>query len=347
MIIYALCFLHVLLTPVPVGFNYDVWTDGLTGYYDSDFVFEAISDGVDIGLLPDFQPTPVENPYIPVSDDQKLALTYQLVKWNAAGILLGPFLPHNCPFKNLYFAPLFAVPKPDGLWRTVAHLSYPRWGISVNDCLDKDAKRVTYITFAELAHFVYSLGVGAYLWVVDAKDAYYRVPVKKKYWRYMAIKWFGYIFIFTSLQMGLGTACALYQRFADAILYIIRTKNAALFWHAGLGSYLIYHYLDDFFGGNSNYDDALDQMQVTYDWFHKLGIPTQGKKLKYPHWRQLILGWIWDTRAQTVSLPDYKVRAYSTHITRLIRQRQKGTDRKELERLNGRLGHAAVAIYCG
>ena len=88
-------------------------------------------------------------------------------------------------------------------------------------------------------------------------------------------------------------------------------------------------------------------MEVTYDWFHKLGIPTQGKKLRYPHWQQIILGWQWDTRAQTVSMPEYKVIAYSTHVTRLIRERQKGTNRKDLERLTGRLGHAAVAIYCG
>ena len=228
------------------------WQDGLTGYFDSDFVYEAIADGVDISLLSNSKPTYTEDPYIPVPDDQKLAITSQILKWNAAGILLGPFLPNNCPFDNLYFAPLFAVPKPNGLWRTVAHLSYPRWGVSVNDCIDEDAKRVTYITFPELAHFVWSLGVGAYLWVVDAKDAYYRVPVKKRYWRYMAIKWFGYIFVFTCLQMGLGTACAIYQRFADAILYIIRTKHAALFLHAGLGTYLIHHYLDDFLGGTAD-----------------------------------------------------------------------------------------------
>ena len=319
LIIYTLLFLNVVFSPVPVGFNYEVWQDGLVNYDDAPFVWEAIVDGVDIGWILGSKPTYIDEPYISVSGDQQLAITYWILKRHAAGMLLGPFLPSNCPFDNLIFAPLFTVPRPDGLWRTVAHLSYPRWGISVNDCIDEAAKRVTYITFQELAQFIYTLGTGAYLWVVDAKDAYYRVPVKKKYWGYMAIKWFGFIFVFTSLQMGLGSACALYQRFADAVLYIIRTKSPQLFWHAGLGIYCIHHYLDDFMGGHQQLSVALNQMEATYDWFHKLGIPTQAKKMKFPNQLQIILGWLWNTREQSVSLPEYKIVSYSAHVTRLIR----------------------------
>ena len=260
---------------------------------------------------------------------------------------MGPFFPHDCPFKELYFSPLFNVPKPDGTWRTVAHLSYPSWGTSVNDCIPEEAKHVSYISFPELAEFIYKLGYDARLWVVDAKDAYYRIPVRKSYWKYMAIKWMGLVFVFTCLQMGLGSACAIYQRFADAILFIIRNNSSKLFWHAGAGIYCIHHYLDDFFGGHPDPSIALQQMEATYDWFYRLGIPTRLKKLKFPHWLQIILGWLWNTRARTVSLPDYKVRLYTAHVTRLIREQQKGTDKKELEKLNGELGHTSEVIYCG
>ena len=112
---------------------------------------------------------------------------------------------------------------------------------------------------------MYDLGYDARLWVVDAKDAYYRVPIKQQYWKYMALKWFGLIFIFTSLQMGLGSACAIYQRFADGILYIIRHKSSAIFIGAG-GHYLCYHYLDDFFGGHGDNQTAWEQLSEVVHW---------------------------------------------------------------------------------
>ena len=347
LIVYTLLILQIFTVPAPVGFNFNVWKDGLQGYEDAQYIWAGINDGFDIGWIQGAEPTYVENPYIPVSDDQQLAITRWIVKRHAAGILLGPFTTQNCPFKKLHFSPLFTVPKPDALWRIVAHLSSPRWGVSVNDCIYKEAKDVSYIYFTEVAEFVHSLGYDARLWVIDAKDAYYRVPIKKQYWRYMAIKWFGIIFIFTCLQMGLGSACAIYQRFADAVLYIIRTKHALLFTCAVSGQVYIRHYLDDFFGGHRDPWIALKQLSAAYKCFDELGIPTQFKKVKFPHWIQIILGWVWDTRAGTVSLPQPKVVAYSAHVTRLIRERDKGATRKDLEHLDGRLGHARFGIYCG
>ena len=346
MIIYTLLLLCVFTAPTPVGFNYEVWKDGLQGYPDAPYIWDGINNGFDIGWIQGAEPTFVDAPYIPVSTDQQLSITRWLVKRHAAGILLGPFTAENCPFKQLYYSPVFTVPRPDALWRVVAHLSSPRWGVSINDCIPKESKEVAYIYFTELARFIHELGYDARLWVIDAKDAYYRILIKERYWKYMAIKWFGLIFVFTSLQMGLGSACAIYQRFADAVLYIIRTKHTALFVGAG-GAIYARHYLDDFFGGHTDPIVALQQLQAAYDWFDKLGIPTQLKKVKFPHYMQIILGWLWNTRAGTVSLPPAKVRAYSAQVTRLIRERQKGTDRKELEQLDGRLGHASLGIYCG
>ena len=114
---------------------------------------------------------------------------------------MGPFTKENCHFPYVYFSPLFTVPKPNLRARTVCHLSAPKNGTSVNACIPQEAKNVRYILFSDVAKFVYNLGFDARLWLVDAKDAYYRVPIKKKYWKYMGIKWFDYIFIFTFLQM--------------------------------------------------------------------------------------------------------------------------------------------------
>ena len=268
MILNVLLSLSILVAPRPVGFNYAVWEDAMEGYGDAAYIWRGINDGFDIGWLDGMEPDFGQDPTLPTTESDDFEITQWIVKRHASGILLGPFTEESCPFPQLYFAPLFTVAKPLFKRRVVGHLSWPRKGVSVNDCIDPAAKAVSYILFTELAKFIYDLGPGAFLWVVDAKDAYYRVPIKSKFWKYMAIKWFGVIFVFTSLQMGLGSACAIYQRFADAILYIIRTKTAALFVAGGTGQPFIHHYLDDFFGGHSDKHTAKLQLMAVWLWFY-------------------------------------------------------------------------------
>ena len=161
----------------------------------------------------------------------------------------------------------------------------------------------------------------------------------------MGIRWFNNIFIFTCLQMGLGSGCALYQRFADSIIYML-CKQGKLFVDDD-GTQLVFHYLDDFFGGHLDEDVAKSQMMAVWKLFILLGILTALDKLKWPNWKQIILGWLYNTWAQTVSLPPNKCQEYMAFIIILIRERQRGTDKKMWERLDGRLEHAAVVVFPG
>ena len=229
-VVRTLALLKVLLLPAPVGFNYPLWRDGLQGFDREDYIWNGIKFGFDIGWIPNTTPTYTDDPVLPTSVGQDIAITNWIVKCHKKGFLLGPFTDDTLPYTVVYLAPLFTVIKPDWKKRIVCNLSHPkRWGISVNDCIDQAAKTVQYISFVELCRFIYDLGYDARLWVVDAQDAYYRVPIKERYWRYMGIRWFGYTFLFTSLQMGLASACAIYQAFADAVLYIIVKKKILLF----------------------------------------------------------------------------------------------------------------------
>ena len=300
-----------------------------------------------MGWLDEAEPIHYDNPSVTTCRSQQVFITNWLVNCHKKGFLLGPFSQANCPFKNLVFSPLFSVLRPDFRQRIVCDLSYgKKEGGSVNNCIIPEASVVRYISFVEVATFVHSLGYGAYLWIVDAQDAYYRVPIKRKYWRFMAIKWFGVIFIFTSLQMGVSSACAIYQGFADAVLYIIKTKGAHLFVSV-TGFVFIHHYLDDFFGGHHNYLIASLQCRFVVYIFALLGIPTQWKKVRFPDWNQILLGWLWNTRAGTVSVPPDKVRAYIDMCTQLIREQKRGTGKKHLEHVKGCLQWSSPAVYPG
>ena len=337
----------MLLVPQVVQFNYPVWDEGLVGFDRRAYIWNGISDGFDIGWLDNARPIYYDNPSIPTTGIQDVAITNWIVKCHKKGFLLGPFTASNCPIKDLFFAPLFTVLKPDFKQRIVCDLSYGKQeGGSVNNCIAPCATRVKYISFREVAQFVYDLGEGAYLWIVDAQDAYYRVPIKRHYWHYNAIKWLGVIFIFTSLQMGLSSACAIYQAFADAVLYIITRRGAHLFITC-TGFVFIHHYLDDFFGGHPSKIVAEAQCRFVVETFALLGIPTQWKKVKFPHWRQIILGWLYDTVLQTVSIPPDKARAYRDMCIRLIRTRAQGTTKKILEHVKGCLQWASPAVFPG
>ena len=336
--------MQTLFVPKPVGFNYDVWATELSDYHDATYILQGISDGFDIGLMSDPpQPTYSDNPTLPVNPCLDTWILDWIIKCINKGFLLGPFTESNCPVKDVYFSPIFAVPKPDLSWRIICHLSYPKNGISINDLIADEWAHVSYIKFTEVVKFVYKLGYDARLWVIDAQDAYYRVPIKKKYWKYMGIKWYGRIFIMTSLQMGLSSACTIYERFADAVLYIICNSKPGIFFHHG--ERLAHHYLDDFFGGHWNKKIAKKQFWKAFKWFEKLGIPTKLEKVKSPHWEQKILGWIFNTRKRTVSLPSTKVHKYTAIIKTLLIGRQ--ASKKQLEQICGVLHHAAEVIFPG
>ena len=68
--------------------------------------------------------------------------------------------------------------------------------------------------------------------------------------------------------------------------------EATLFYIEATAQKLIYHYLDDFFGGHPNEATAWLQIYRVINMFDRLGIPTAQDKLTYPSLTNKILGYI-------------------------------------------------------
>ena len=64
-------------------------------------------------------------------------------------------------------------------------------------------------------------GKNAYMWTVDAEDAYYRIPIHPSEYKYMGLEWANLKWLFLSLQMGMASSPKIYTRFGDAVEYII------------------------------------------------------------------------------------------------------------------------------
>lgn len=60
------------------------------------------------------------------------------------GRIIGPF--DQLPIVNLHFSPVGIVPKSDGGWQLITHLSYPN-GRGINDFIDLDLCKVLCASF--------------------------------------------------------------------------------------------------------------------------------------------------------------------------------------------------------
>ena len=68
------------------------------------------------------------------------------------------------------------MPKKDGKWRLIHHLSFPN-GESVNDFIDKDLCSVKYTSFDTVVDSVSLIGKNCLLGKVDIKNAFRLLPV--------------------------------------------------------------------------------------------------------------------------------------------------------------------------
>ena len=112
------------------------------------------------------------------------------------------------------------------------------------------------------------------------------------------------------------------------------------------GIRLLLHYLDDFLFFQPPGDVFPPKTRtIATSVFHELGVPVADHKTEGPSTRVTFLGFVIDTRAFQISLPDDKLDRLQETIA--LWQGRRGCTRRELESLLGRLSHAAFAIRPG
>ena len=327
------------------------WKRHLKGFYNYNYVLNGLSDGFRIGIDPEraqFEHLISDKPhYIELNIHEKRAVSGLISKGLDRGFISGPYTsPNELPFSHLYCAPIFVVPKPGiNNYRPIVHLSWNEFNsmLSINDLLCEYMKHIQYISFRETVNMVNNAGLGAYIMLLDAQDAYYRVPIHPDDWKYNGLKWGKLFWVFTSLQMGLSSSPRIYTLFADAVEYICVKKFSNLLFCNGMQ--MLRHYIDDFFAIVRCLKDANTVYKGIFDTFHDLGIPTRWDKCEPPNIQNKILGWIYHTVRRIVQLPSDKRKKILELIEPILAK--KCSNRKTLERLIGRLQNASMVIFPG
>ena len=147
------------------------------------------------------------------------------------------------------------------------------------------------------------------------------------------------------MVVQLSASCQIYSTFAEGIRQIVIHNHEDLFL-LKLAE-LLFNYLDDFFGGHPDPRVAQQQFRVFLKIIEELGIPTQPRKCHAPATMQVILGFLYDSILQRISIPAKKVQVILDRIDHLLHhlRSQHKISRRELARVTGVLMWASQVIF--
>lgn len=151
---------------------------------------------------------------------------------------LGRVTEVAVPDAPLIISPLGLVPKQDGGWRRIHHLSHPPGG-SVNDGIPSDYGSLRYSAIDDVLGMVRAAGRGCWIIKKDLKEAFRMVPVAPAHRWLLGFRWRGRYYMENCLSFGLRTAPFIFNLFAEGLHWL---------WLRSQPWLRLRHYLDDFIG---------------------------------------------------------------------------------------------------
>ena len=322
---------HTVNTPVNIA-NFSA---SLTHHPDQHLVQYLVNDlthGFSIGFKGPHSPSQPQN--LLSATAHSVDVTTALCKELSCGHTAGPFI--TPPWPDIHCSPLGSREKKDGSRRLIMDLSQPR-NHSINDGIAKDNFPVHYSQFDDATNLVYNQGRHCLMSKIDIKHAFHLLPVNPAQWILLGIFWLGHFFVDTRLPFGLRSSPAIFNKFADAICWIIRHVYNIL---------NIVHYSDDFFlVSSSNRQQAAQDLHIVKSAFSHLGVPIAENKLEGPSTSITYLGININSDDFTIRIPTDKYIELCTLLPMWL-QRKKCT-KQELLSLIGKLSFICKVVRPG
>lgn len=143
-----------------------------------------------------------------------------------------------------------------------------------------------------------------YLAKIDLQDAYFLLPIHKNYRKYLRFKFQNQLFEFNCLPFGLNIAPYIFTKLMKEVARHLRILGCKV---------LIY--LDDILLVGESYEQCYKNINISVNLLKSLGMVINYKKsVLQPVNRIQFLGYIFDSREMTISLPENKI----TDILKLL-----------------------------
>ena len=282
--------------PVHSNLNIDAWRHHLQGYHN-EYLIQYLTFGFPLSLSKDRSPN---NPNIANHHSAlhfEAAVSDYIDKEITLGAILGPF--DEIEYSSFHCSPLLTRPKDGNKRRVILNLSYPT-GASLNDAVTRDlfddkSFTLRFPTIDDIVDKIRSTKGTALLSKIDVARAFRNLRVdpvdafkfgiqrKGKYYLDVAVA-FGWIHGSVSFQMA-----------SDAILYMMRKENCAIF-----------AYIDDFIMVASQ-EDAMGHFAKLSQLFKELGLPMNPDKVSPPTRTLTCLGITIDLDNNSLSIEKSKV----------------------------------------
>lgn len=233
-------------------------------------------------------------------------------------------------------SPLGLVPKHNGKWRVIHHLSFPP-KTSVNDAINEDSAYLAYVKFEAILQMVLNAGKDCIIIKRDMRDAFRMIPIAPQdYWLF-GLQWEGKYYNEKVLPFGLRTAPFLFNLFAEAWEWILRSWTTCKFTG---------HFLDDTMAAFPKHlCHQLQQFKDDYTLLCKLlGLLCNDDKDDEGTLVQL-LGRLVNSNTLMVSIPQDKVDRIIADTTVAIQRGQMTL--LEAQQLAGRFAFSASAVQLG
>ena len=279
----------------------------------------------------------------------------KIMKEVEEGRIAGPF--DDIPYDNYIQSPIGLVPKAGNKTRLIFHLSYDfkeddmEPNNSLNACTPKEKCTVKYndldaaiencIRVAQEAMKKEGTEI-VFLGKTDLSSAFRVLPTRKDCFCWLIMQAVDpsdgktKFFIDKCLPFGASISCALYQRFSNALRYLLEFKT---------GQKSITNYLDDFLFAAFTQWLCNNMITQFYDLCNELGVPIALEKTEGAKTWVIFLGILLDGQRMLISIPIEK-KNKALHLLNDLADKKKTTI-KQLQVLTGYLNFLTKAIVPG
>ena len=323
-----------IVTPL----RWRAWEAVLRRHPDSEFVryiVDGVSQGFRVGFDYNFRSSLRScRRNMGSAYDHPDVISAYLEGERANGRIIGPV---PSPPGSVQVSSFGVIPKrhQPGKWRLILDLSSPCGG-SVNDGIRREWCSLSYVSVADIASVILSMGRGSLIAKTDVKHAYRQIPIHPDDRWLLGMRWNGQLFLDATLPFGLRSAPIIFTAVADALEWVVRTRGAS---H-------IFHYVDDFVVvGPPESVKCSSDLELLLQTCADLGVEVAEDKTEGPSTCLTVLGIELDSVAMELRLPQEKLTRLRDALTSW-RGRRSGI-RKDLESLVGLLQHASQVVRPG